>query len=181
MKEYYQLPEATAEALESGWFHTGDIGSIDSDGYLTITDRKKDLIATAGGKKVAPQKIENELRSYPIISQAMVYGDRRKFLSALLTVNEETARRLAAEQHVNPPDLAGLLASAPVRDAVDAAVREVNSKLASFETLKRYTVLPQDFSQDSGELTPSLKIKRKFASQKYKKVLDSMYDEALID
>jgi len=181
MKSYYQLPEATAETLNAdGWFHTGDIGTIDPEGYLTITDRKKDLIATAGGKKVAPQKIENELRSYPIISQAMVSGDRRKFLSALLTVNEETARRLTAEHQLNPPDLAGLLASAPVREAVESAVREVNSKLASFETVKRYAVLPQDFTQDSGELTPSLKIKRKFATQKYQRVIDSLYDEALI-
>jgi long-chain acyl-CoA synthetase len=181
MKSYYKLPEATAESLSAdGWFATGDIGSIDPDGYLTITDRKKDLIATAGGKKVAPQKIENELRSYPIISQAMVSGDRRKFLSALLTVNEETARRIAAEHQLNPPDLAGLLASAPVREAVEGAVREVNAKLASFETVKRYAILPQDFTQDSGELTPSLKIKRKFATQKYKSVIDSLYDEAII-
>ncbi len=182
MKEYYHLPEATAEAIDpEGWFHTGDIGEKDSAGYVRITDRKKDIIVTAGGKNVAPQNIEGMLKSHPIVSQAMVYGDRRKFLSVLVTVSEEHARKLAADAGVAASDYADLVQKPVVQDAVKAAIAAVNAELPSYETLKRWAVLPNDFTQESGELTPTLKVKRKFATQKYKSILDGFYDERLME
>ncbi len=182
MKEYYQLPQATAEALDAErWFHTGDIGEIDASGAVRITDRKKDIIVTAGGKNVAPQNIENELKSHPIVSQSMVYGDRRKFLSVLVTVNEEQARRLAEAKGVAFSDYSDLVQKPVIREAVEAAIAAVNHGLPSYETLKRFAILPNDFSQETGELTPTLKVKRKFCSQKYKDILDGFYDEKLID
>ncbi|MHB1844714.1 MAG: AMP-dependent synthetase/ligase [Deltaproteobacteria bacterium] len=182
MKEYYQLPQATAEALEAdGWFHTGDIGELDASGCLRITDRKKDIIVTAGGKNVAPQNIESELKSHPIVSQSMVYGDRRKFLSVLITVSEEQAGKLAKQRGASYKDYTELVQTAPVREAVEAAIAAVNQGLPSYETLKRFAILPSDFSQETGELTPTLKVKRKFCSQKYKAILDGFYDEKLLD
>ncbi len=181
MREYYKLPQATAEAIDKdGWFHSGDIGEIDPAGSVRITDRKKDIIVTAGGKNVAPQNIENELKAYPIVSQAMVYGDRRKFLSVLVAVNEETARKIATEKGVSFADYADLVQKPCVREAVQAAIDHVNANLPSYETLKKFAVLPADFTQESGELTPTLKVKRKFATQKYQSLLDGFYDEKLM-
>lgn len=180
MKGYYNMPEATAEVLEpNGWFHTGDIGEIDSDGYLRITDRKKDIIVTAGGKNVAPQNLENFLKTEQIISQVMIYGDRRKYLSALVTVNEETAKKLASDAGVTFRDYADLSQKPIVRDAVQAAFDKLNATLPSYETVKRFAILSHDFTQETGEITPTLKVKRKFCTQKYKSVLDGMYDEAI--
>jgi len=182
MKGYYNRPEATAECLEpDGWFHTGDIGELDEDGYLRITDRKKDIIVTAGGKNVAPQNLENALKTEPIISQVMVYGDKRKYLTALITVQEEQARKLAAEAGVSFTSYADLTKKPVIVDAVRQAVQRLNATLPSYETIKDFRILEQDFSQESGELTPTLKVKRKFASQKYRAILDSMYDEQALD
>ena len=182
MKGYYGKPEATAEVIDKdGWFHTGDIGEIDPDGYLRITDRKKDIIVTAGGKNVAPQNIENDLKSHAIVSQAMVYGDRRKFLSALITVSEEKAKAIAAAKGVTYSDYADLVQKPAIQEAVKAAVDAINASLPSYETLKRFAVLPNDFTQESGELTPTLKVKRKFATQKYKSLLDGFYDEKVME
>ncbi len=182
MKEYYRLPEATAEVIDKdGWFHTGDIGMLDSAGNLRITDRKKDIIVTAGGKNVAPQNIENDLKSHAIVSQAMVYGDRRKFLSVLITVSEEKAKAIAAEKGVTYSDYADLVQKPAIQEAVKAAVDAINATLPSYETLKRFAVLPNDFTQESGELTPTLKVKRKFATQKYKTLLDGFYDEKVME
>ena len=169
MKGYYQAPQATAEALVDGWFHTGDIGELDSEGRLRITDRKKDIIVTAGGKNVAPQNLENELKaSEPILSQVMVHGDKRKFLSALVTLNEDAARKVAAGN--------GPLHEAPVvRARVQAAIDRLNAQQASYSTIKKFAILPKDFTVDSGELTPTLKVKRKLCTQKYKDLLDSFY------
>lgn len=179
MAGYYNRPEATAEAFdEGGWFRTGDIAEIDEDGYVRITDRKKDLIVTAGGKNVAPQKLENALKTEPIISQVMVYGDRRKYLTALITVQEEHARKLAAEAGVSFSSYAELTQKPIVREAVKAAIDRLNQTLPSYETIKDFRILEQDFSQETGEMTPTLKVKRKFTAQKYKAILDSMYDEA---
>ncbi len=181
MKEYYKLPEATAEAIDKdGWFHTGDIGEVDAAGYVRITDRKKDIIVTAGGKNVAPQNIENELKAFAIVSQAMVYGDRRKFLSALVTVSEEQAKKVAAGKGLSYTDYAELTQKPAIREAVQAAIDAVNANLPSYETIKKFAVLPSDFTQESGELTPTLKVKRKFATQKYQSLLDGFYDEKLM-
>jgi long-chain acyl-CoA synthetase len=175
MKEYYRSPEATAEAIVDGWFHTGDIGEVDADGHVRITDRKKDIIVTAGGKNVAPQNLENELKTDPLVSQVMVHGDKRKFLSALVTLNEENARKWAAEKGVA---LAGPLhESREVRARVQQAIDTLNSRQASYSAIKRFAILPGDFTVDSGELTPTLKVKRKLITQKYKQLLDSFYVE----
>jgi long-chain acyl-CoA synthetase len=162
LREYFGKPADTREALDAdGWFHSGDIGVIDEAGYLKITDRKKDLIVTAGGKNVAPQNLEGALKAAcPFVSQVMVHGDKRPYLVALVTVNEETAK------------------AAPESDAkaiIQAAVDKLNTQLPSYETIKKIVVLPHDFSQESGELTPTLKVKRKFCSEKYKSVLDGLY------
>jgi len=177
MKGYHGKPEATAEALDGdGWFHTGDIGEIDDDGKLRITDRKKDLIVTAGGKNVAPQNLENELKAQcPYISQVMVHGDQRKYLTALVTLAEDNLGPWAADHGLAGKSMAELAASAEVRALVQAAFDHLNKDLPSYETIKKFTILPRDFDQESGEMTPTLKVKRKFVTQKYREILDGMY------
>jgi len=175
MKGYYNKPEATAEVLRDGWLYTGDIGEVDADGYVKITDRKKDLIKTSGGKYVAPQNLENELKNDPLISQAVVHGDQRKFCSALITLTVDAARKWAQENGV--PDEEPLHTSPKVRLRIQHAVDAVNAKQASYATIKRFAILEKDFTQESGELTPTLKVKRKVVSARYKKLLDSFYDD----
>jgi long-chain acyl-CoA synthetase len=175
MKEYYKNPAATAEVFRDGWFLTGDIGEIDADGYVRITDRKKDIIVTAGGKNVAPQNLENALKSDPLISQAMVHGDQRRFLSALLTLNEENARKWAADNGV--PEGAALHRDPRVVARVQQTIDALNASQASYAGIKKFAILEKDFSQETGELTPTLKVKRKFTSQKYKRILDGFYEE----
>ncbi len=175
MKEYYNNPAATAEALKDGWFYTGDIGQVDPDGCLRITDRKKDIIVTAGGKNVAPQNLENELKTDPLISQVMVHGDKRKFLSALVTLNEEATRAWGKENGVAPG--AALHEDPKVIARIQKAVSELNARQASYASIKRFVIVPRDFTQESGELTPTLKVKRKVVTQNYKKQLDAFYAE----
>jgi long-chain acyl-CoA synthetase len=173
MKEYYKNPSATAEVLEGGWFHTGDIGEVDAEGNVKITDRKKDIIVTAGGKNVAPQNLENDLKTNSLISQVMVHGDKRKFLSALVTLNEENVRKWAADSGVA---LQGSPSQDPrVRAEIQKAVDELNSRQASYSTIKKFAILPTDFTIDSGDLTPTLKVKRKLVTQKYASILDGFY------
>jgi long-chain acyl-CoA synthetase len=177
MKGYYKNPTATAEALEpDGWFHTGDIGEIDSEGFLRITDRKKDIIVTAGGKNVAPQNIENTLKTYPIISQSMVYGDQRPFLVVLVTVSEEPARKMLAEKGVQVGSYAELGKRPEIRAAVQDVINKVNEEQPPYSTLKKFEIMDSDFTQESGELTPTLKVKRKFCSQKYSAIINKLYE-----
>jgi len=172
---YYRRPEATAEAWDTeGWFHTGDIGEIDADGFLRITDRKKDLLKTSGGKYIAPQKIENLLKLQPLISQAVVIGDNRKYCVALLTLEQDEISRWAAAQGVSLSTEA-MADDERVRAAVEAQVAEVNRALASFESIKYFRILPGDFSPESGELTPSLKVKRKVVAERYRNQIEEMY------
>lgn len=181
MKEYFNNPKATEAAFSDGWYMTGDIGEVLPTGQLKITDRKKDLIKTAGGKYVAPQKLEGLLKMHPLLSQVHIHGDQRKFICALITLDPVNLRQFAKDRAMSVPDLTdqeGLakLAALPViQDSVRKLVAEANSQLASHESIKRFVILPQDFSIETGELTPSLKIKRKFVDQKFKKELDSMY------
>jgi long-chain acyl-CoA synthetase len=175
MKEYYRRPEATAEILKDGWLHTGDIGELDADGYLKITDRKKDLIKTSGGKYIAPQNLENELKGHPMISQAVVHGDNRKFVVALITLSEENARRWATEQGIAEDE--ALHSHPKVRAQVQQAVDALNAKQASYATIKKFAILEVDFAQERGDLTPTLKVKRKVVTERHKKVLDSFYTE----
>jgi long-chain acyl-CoA synthetase len=175
MKEYFRNPEATAEVLKDGWLYTGDIGFLDEAGHLKITDRKKDIIVTAGGKNVAPQNLENELKTDPILSQVMVHGDKRKFLSALVTLNDENARKWAAENGVEAG--AALHTHPKVIARVQQAIDALNERQASYATVKRFAILPKDFSQETGELTPTLKVKRKVVTQRHQALLDSFYVE----
>jgi long-chain acyl-CoA synthetase len=175
MKEYYGKPEATREVLDpDGWFHTGDIGVID-DGIVKITDRKKDIIVNAGGKNIAPQNLENALKATPYISQVMVHGDKRPYLVALITLNEENVSKWARDNGVAFGSVADLASSDKVRALVGKYVDELNAKEPSYSSIKKFALLPHDFSQDTGELTPTLKVKRKFTSEKYKDIIDAFY------
>ena len=174
---YHKDPEATAQAMEDGWFHTGDIGEIDADGFLRITDRKKDIIVTAGGKNVAPQNIENHLKSSPFLSQVLVYGDRRKFLSALLTLDEEAVKQWADEHALTFNTTAELTQNASIYKLIESVIAEKNRTLASYETIKKFAILERDLTVEDGELTPSLKLRRKEVTRKYQDLLDSFYSE----
>jgi len=175
MKGYYRNPEATAEVLKDGWLATGDIGELDPEGRLKITDRKKDIIVTAGGKNVAPQNLENDLKTDNLISQVMVHGDKRKFLSALITLNDENARKWATENGVPPG--AALHQDPRIIARIQRAVDSLNARQASYSTIKKFAIVSKDFTVESGELTPTLKVKRKHVTQKYKDVLDAFYVE----
>ncbi len=174
-KEYFQNPEATKESLENGWFHTGDIGAVDSEGFLRITDRKKDMIKTAGGKMIAPQKIENVLKISKMISQAAIYGDKMKYIVALITLNPEELLKFAAAQGLGTKDYTELTKNPKVQDLIRDIVKEKNSELASYETVKNFTILPHDFTVESGEVTPSLKVKRRFVGEKYSAEIKELY------
>jgi long-chain acyl-CoA synthetase len=176
MKGYWNNPAATAEVLSrDGWFQTGDIGHVDEAGHLKITDRKKDIIVTAGGKNVAPQNLENDLKTDPLVSQVMVHGDKRKFLSALVTLNEENARKWAADNGVPPG--APLHEHPAVVARIQQAIDALNARQASYSTIKRFAIIPRDFTQESGELTPTLKVKRKVVTQNHRRLLDAFYEE----
>ncbi len=183
LRGYYKQPEATAEALDAeGWLHTGDIGEIDSDGFITITDRKKDLIKTSGGKYVAPQMIEGQLKLEPLVSQAVVIGDRRKYITALIAVNLDVARKLLADRSESvPADPAQLSTHAAVKDQLQARVSEINRHLGSWEQVKYFRVLPRELTEADGELTPTLKVKRKVVAERYASLIDEMYTEAPSD
>lgn len=173
---YYKRPEATAEAWdEEGWFHTGDIGEFDADGFLRITDRKKDLLKTSGGKYVAPQKVENLLKLQPHISQAVMIGDNRKYCVALITLDAEETAKWAQAHGVAAGDAAAMASHPEVQKLIQAEIDAVNKELASWEQIKYFRVLPADFSTETGELTPSLKVKRKVVSERYAPLIDAMY------
>ena len=175
MKGYYEDPAATREAIDGdGWFHTGDVGRIEDGGFLRITDRKKDLIVTSGGKNVAPQMIENHLREEPLISQAMVWGDRTSHLVALVTLDAGEAARWAEKEGIEwdkPEDAA---ADPRLAAHLRQCIRDRNRDLAPFEAVRDFRVLPGDFSADSGELTPSLKLKRRIVMERYGDLLGEM-------
>jgi long-chain acyl-CoA synthetase len=173
-KEYWGNPEATAETIDGEWLHTGDLASIDEDGYITITGRKKDIIITAGGKNLTPANIEAELKLSPIISQAMMHGDRRAYPVALITLDPETAPGWA-EQNGLPTDLAELAKDPKTIAEVQRVLDEANTHYAPVEQIKKFTILPADFSQETGELTPTLKVKRNVVEQMYAKELDALY------
>lgn len=176
MKEYYQHPDATRTAMPNSFFHTGDIGELDSEGFLKITDRKKDLIKTAGGKYIAPQKLENLLKMNPLISQVLIYGDQAKYVVAVITLNAEKAFQYARTHEISHQDLATLGQHPQIKAVIRSAVAEVNAKLSSYETIKNFAILSHDFTVEAGEITPSLKVRRKFCSQKYADLIQSLYD-----
>jgi long-chain acyl-CoA synthetase len=178
MRGYFNRPEATAEAIDAeGWFHTGDIGTIDADGYLRITDRKKDLIVTAGGKNIAPQPIENLAKSSKFVTNAVMLGDRRPFPVMLLVPEQETLRAWAA-RHVNGDSGMERLVTLPeVKNKLEREVRKALRDLAQFEMPKKFLLLPRDFSVDAGELTPTLKVRRRIVEERYRAAIESLYNE----
>ncbi len=177
MTGYYNKPEATADVLKEGWFHTGDIGTLDGEGYLTITDRKKDLLVTSGGKKIAPQPIESVLKQSPLIAEAVILGDRRKYAAALIVPDFNALERRLKDLGRPPADRATLVSRADVLALYQEIVDALNLELAQFERIKRIALLPREFSMDSGELTPTLKVKRKVVEDTWREQIEELYRE----
>jgi len=179
MKGYFNKPQATAEAIDpEGWFHTGDVGVIDADGFLVITDRKKDIIVTSGGKKVAPQPIENLLKTDPLVGEVVMVGNRRNFPSALVVPNFDSLEKWARDHGVAAPSREALVGDARVLELYDRRIKELTAHLAQFERIKKVALLPREFSLEAGELTPTLKVKRRVVEEKYKDVIDRLYEGA---
>lgn len=177
-KGYFKDDEHTKEAIDSdGWFHTGDVGEIDSDGYLKITDRKKDLIVTAGGKNVAPQYIENLLKFSPYINDAVVIGDRRKFISAIIVIDEENVVKWAQDHKVQYTTFASLTRTEEVNKLIGEEVAKVNKQLARVENIRKFRLLDKKLYTEDGEVTPTMKVKRKSINEQYKDLIESMYRE----
>jgi long-chain acyl-CoA synthetase len=169
---YMKDPDATSEVLVDGWLHSGDLGALDEDGFLTITGRKKDIIITAGGKNIAPKNLEAELKNHPLVSEAVVIGDRRKYLSALITLDPEALEEFGRTHGLGPAELHQ---HPRVRESIQAAVDQLNKDLARVETVKRFTILGRPLSIESGELTPTLKVKRKVVSEHFASEIEAMY------
>ncbi|HEY5765734.1 MAG TPA: long-chain fatty acid--CoA ligase [Candidatus Deferrimicrobiaceae bacterium] len=177
-REYFGDPEATREAIDAdGWLHTGDIGVLDSEGFLTITDRKKDILVTSGGKNIAPQNIENLLKTDKFVSQVFAYGDRRKYVTALVTLAVEELLPWAEQNGIPERDPVLLAKHPKVESMMRARIDAMNRELASFEQVKKFVLLGTDFTQETGELTPTLKVKRKVVLQKYGRLLDALYEK----
>jgi long-chain acyl-CoA synthetase len=177
MRGYHNNPEQTAEVItEDGWFKTGDIGELDR-GYLRVTDRKKDLIKTSGGKYVAPQKVEVIFKAVsPYASQIVVHGDTRNYVTALITLDPDAMATWGEQNGMPGASYEELVTSAAVRDVIAGHIDELNARLERWETIKKFAILPQDLTVEEGDLTPSLKVKRRTVEQKYMDVLDGMYD-----
>ncbi len=177
MRGYHNDPELTAEVMVDGWFYTGDIGKLDADGFLTITDRKKDLMKTSGGKYVAPSKVEGVVAaSIPYVSQVVVVGDGRKYVSALLTMDRDNLSKWATRHGLGDLDYAEVTQHPDLRKTVQRFLNSANAKLERWETVKRFAILPSEFSVDDGGVTPNMKIRRKFVADKYADVVESLYD-----
>ena len=178
MMGYYDNPEATAECIREGWFHTGDIGRLDEDGYLSITDRKKEIIVTAGGKNVAPQPIEALLKRDPIVAEAMLIGDRRPYVSAVLVPDAPILEQRLAGTGPASGGLDDLVQREDVRALFQPIVDRANAELAKYEQVKRFALLPTQFSIDTGELTPTLKVKRRVVAERWQDVIEGIYQDA---
>ena len=175
MQGYFRNEEATRAALQDGWFHTGDVGHLDEEGFLRITDRLKDLLVTAGGKKVAPQPLEGRLKTSRWISEAIMLGDQRPYCVALLVPNFANLEAEANAKGWVAANRRELLRSAPVRALYAEVIAELNAGLAPFETIKKFELLDRDLSADAGELTPTLKVRRKVVSQTFADLIEGMY------
>jgi long-chain acyl-CoA synthetase len=175
---YWRNEQATAEAFTGGWFKTGDLGAVDEDGFVTITGRKKEIIVTAGGKNVAPAVLEDQLRAHPLISQAMVVGDAKPFIGALITIDPEALDGWK-QRNQKPADASvGDLATDPDLVAeVEAAVKQANLAVSHAESIRKFRILPVDFTEDSGELTPTMKVKRNVVAEKFASEIEAIYSK----
>jgi long-chain acyl-CoA synthetase len=172
---YFKEPEATAAVLTpDGWLRSGDVGHVDEHGFITITDRKKDILVTAGGKNVAPQNIENDLKTSKFVSQALVLGDRRPYVAALITLDEDEIGKWAAEQGIDG-DVASLADDERVRDLIQSVVDDANRERSRFEQVKRFVILPRDFTMEHGEVTPTLKLRRRAVSEHFEREIEELY------
>ncbi len=174
-KGYYKNPAATAQALQEGWMHTGDIGELDEEGYLKIIDRKKDLIITAGGKNIAPQYLENKLKFSPYINDAIVIGDKRKFISAIIVLDEENINKYAQDNKIPYATYADLATNEAIQQLIDGEVNKVNKTLAKVQNIRKYRLLSKRLYQEDGEMTPTMKVKRRFINEAYADLIESMY------
>lgn len=174
-KGYFKNPEETAETIKDGWLHSGDVGAIDSNGYLTITDRKKDIIVTAGGKNITPQFIENKLKASLYINDAVVIGDRRKFLSSLIMIDEDNVVKYAQDHKVQFSTYKDLTRSDGILKLIKREVDQVNETLARVEQIKRFTILPKKLYEEDGEVTPTMKVKRKYVNEAFSDLIEAMY------
>jgi long-chain acyl-CoA synthetase len=176
MEGYHNKPDATAETLVDGWLHTGDIGEIGPDGHLKITDRKKDLFKTSGGKYIAPSMIESQFKAIcPFTSNILIHGNERNFVSALITLDPDLIGGWAKENGMDGKSYAEIVSSEPVKAMVAGYVDELNSRLNRWETIKKHVILDHDLTVEAGELTPSLKVKRKVVEDNNRAVIDSLY------
>jgi len=177
-KGYLNQPELNQETLtKDGWIHTGDLGYLDEDGFLYVTGRKKEIIITSGGKNITPANIENLLKNHPLIEQALVHGDKRKYLTALLGLDMEQVREWAKENGINSDTVEQLRQQRELRPAIQEWVDRVNSQLARYETIKRFAILPRLLEVEKHELTPTMKIRRQVVEEHFKDLLDGLYKE----
>jgi long-chain acyl-CoA synthetase len=172
---YLNNPSKTAETIVDGWLHTGDVGSEDNQGWFRITDRMKDIIITAGGKNITPSEIENQLKFSPFISDAVVIGDNRKFLSCLIMIDYDNVVKYAQDRDVPFTNFTSLCRTKEVQDLIESEIERVNKNFARVETIKRFRLIDQQLTAEDDELTPTMKLKRKFVSEKYKTLIDEMY------
>jgi long-chain acyl-CoA synthetase len=177
-KGYWNRPEETQNAFQDGWFKTGDIGHIDADGYLSVTDRKKELIKTSGGKFIAPQPIENSLKLNPLVGTSAIIGDRRKFALVIVSPNFALLEAWARSNHVAFSSRAELVGNPKVQALYEGIIEEVNKNLARFEKLKRVLLVPDEFSADNGALTPTMKLRRRVVEDRYRREIDELYAQA---
>ena len=176
---YWRNEEETKAAFSDGWFHTGDLGAIDENGFLTIVGRKKEIIVTAGGKNVAPALLEDRLRAHPLISQAMVVGDAQPFIAALITIDPEAFPAWKSRNGKDTSATVGDLADDPDLNAeIDLAVKDANQAVSHAESIRKFRILPVDFTEDTGELTPTLKVKRKVVAEKFASDIDALYTKS---
>ena len=178
MKGYFNKPEATADAVKDGWFHTGDIGHVDAEGYLTITDRKKDLLVTSGGKKIAPQPIEAVLKRNPLVAEAILLGDRRKYAAALIVPEFAALERRLKDLGRPPADRDALVTRPDVVALYQEIVDALNRELSQFERIKKIALIPAQFSIETGELTPTLKVKRRVVEERWREAIEGLYRES---
>jgi long-chain acyl-CoA synthetase len=174
-KGYFKNPESTAETIVNGWLHSGDIGEIDADGYLKITDRKKDIIVTAGGKNITPQYIENKLKASIYINDAVVIGDRRKYLTCLIMIDEDNVVKYAQDHKIQFSTYKDLTQNAEIKKLIQAEVNGVNETLSRVEQVKKFTILPKKLYEEDGEVTPTMKVKRKFVNEAFGDLINAMY------
>jgi len=161
--------------VRDGWLHTGDVGFVDNEGYLKVTDRMKDIIITAGGKNITPSEIENQLKFSPYISDAVVIGDRRKYLSCLVMIDYDNVAKFAQDGNVPFTDFASLCRAREINELIQAEIEKVNREVARVETIKQFRLIEQQLTAEDEELTPTMKLRRKFVNEKYKTMIDGMY------